>query len=202
MISFLGPIPPPVHGFSVINQKMLALLKEKADVRIVNSSGRQTGRWASKNAKFRAVAKCMGFLTSLSLFIASALVRRTDTLYVGLSGGVGQIFDSLFIICARLFGAKIYIHHHSFVYLNEVKLYNRFFFWAAAGSYHIALCDEMAARLASTYSIAGERILTLSNAAFLETKPSYKVAVKSFFERCSNCTIYALGITEIICCND
>lgn len=174
MIYFLGPLPPPVHGFSAINQKMLTLLEEKTDVRVFNlAPAVQTG-----HSKTQIFFKVFHSLRSLFVFLFHSLVKHPDSLYVGLSGGAGQVFDSLYILVARLVGANIYIHHHSFVYVNEVRWYNRFCLWAAGRACHIALCDVMADKLAATYGIARESIFILSNAAFLTEKIPLHVGMK------------------------
>lgn len=174
MLFFLGPLPPPVHGFSAINQKMLTLLLEKTDVRVFDSAPAvQTA-----NSKWQSVSKIFHSFRLLLAFLFLSIVKRPDSLYVGLSGGVGQVFDSLYILVARLAGANIYIHHHSFVYVNEVKPYNRFCLWTAGRACHIALCDAMADKLTSTYGIPKERIFILSNAAFLTEKLPMYVGAK------------------------
>jgi glycosyltransferase involved in cell wall biosynthesis len=170
MVFFLGPLPPPVHGFSAINLKMLTRLLEKTDVRVFNSAPAAKTENSMANTKWQSVSRMLHSLKSLLAFFFLALVKRPDAMYVGLSGGVGQLFDSLCILAARLVGANIYIHHHSFVYVNQVKSYNRFCLWAAGRACHIALCDVMADKLASTYGIPEARIFILSNAAFLAEK--------------------------------
>lgn len=170
MVFFLGPLPPPVHGFSAINQKMLTLLQQKTDVRVFNSAPAAKTANSAANAKWQSVFRIFRSLGSLLAFLFLCLVKRPDAMYVGLSGGAGQLFDSLCLLAARLAGANIYIHHHSFVYVNQVRSYNRFCLWAAGRACHIALCDAMADKLASTYGIPEERIFILSNAAFLNEK--------------------------------
>lgn len=166
MIFFLGPLPPPVHGFSAINQKMQMRLSEKTEVRIFNtSSGSQPG-----SAMLRPFFKLSGWLCRFLSFLFLAIVKRPDALYVGLSGGMGQIFDSFFILVARLAGANIFLHHHSFVYVNAPKAHNRICLWLAGNACHIALCDVMAEKLSDVFSIPDERVFILSNAAFLDER--------------------------------
>ncbi len=174
MLFFLGPLPPPVHGFSAINQKMLTLLLARTDIRVFNSAPAVQ----TTNTKWRSISKIFHSLRMLLAFLFLSIVKRPDSLYVGLSGGVGQIFDSIFILVARLTGANIYIHHHSFVYVNEVKRYNRFCMWVANRACHIALCDVMADKLGSTYGIPKVRIFILSNAAFLSEKMPFHIGAK------------------------
>ena len=170
MIFFLGPLPPPVHGFSTINQTMLSRLLKKSEVHIFNTSpGLQQRRalWRPLQPLRPLLRLLAGFRQFLS-FLILAVTKRPNALYVGLSGGMGQIFDTFYILVARLCGANIFLHHHSFVYVNAPKAYNRVCLWLAKDACHITLCDVMAEKLSSTYHIPHGRICILSNAAFLE----------------------------------
>ena len=98
------------------------------------------------------------------------LLSGGRTVYMGISGGYGQIFDVCFLLLSRLFGAKCYIHHHSFNYLNK-----RFFLtqWlisvAGKAATHIVLCDCMAESLKAQYPNSVKTTITLSNAVFIDT---------------------------------
>lgn len=172
MIFFLGPLPPPVHGFSAINQKMLAHLSKKTEVHVFNTSPGLQQRHTTWLPLFRVLACLRQFLSFLFL----AMVKRPDALYAGLSGGMGQIFDTFYILAARLSGANIFLHHHSFAYVNTPRTYNRICLGLAGGAFHIALCDVMAEKLSSVYGIHRDRICILSNAAFLEEERQLSVA--------------------------
>jgi glycosyltransferase involved in cell wall biosynthesis len=166
MIFFLGPLPPPVHGFAAINQKMLALLSQKTEVRVFNNSPGVRTRRGPLGPLFKLSDRLSQFLSFLFL----AMVKRPDALYVGLSGGMGQLFDTFYILAARLSGASIFLHHHSFVYVNAPKAYNRICLRLAGNASHIALCDTMAEKLSGAYGIPQERICILSNAAYLDDR--------------------------------
>lgn len=145
---------------------MLARLSEKTGVRLFNTSpGLQ-----SRSAVWRPFFKLSDWVRQFLSFLFLAIAKRPNALYVGLSGGVGQIFDAFFILAARLAGANIFLHHHSFVYVNAPKAYNRICLWLAGDACHIALCDVMAEKLAGVFGIPSERVFILSNAAFLEER--------------------------------
>jgi glycosyltransferase involved in cell wall biosynthesis len=96
------------------------------------------------------------------------IIERPTSVYIGLSGGARQLFDALYILFASITGAKIFIHHHSFAYLNTVKFYNRLCFFAGRKAVHIVLCEAMAKKLAKKFNVTEDRIFVLSNAAFVE----------------------------------
>jgi glycosyltransferase involved in cell wall biosynthesis len=162
-VYFVGPLPMPLHGFSAINQKMLSHLLAKTDVRIFDT----TPKFLSANKRWQTFFKLLQLASTLCTFGFFALAKKPRSIYLGLSGGTGQIFDSVRLLLAGLVGAKIFVHHHSFAYLNAPRLYNRLCIWSARHACHIVLCDVMAAKLRSVYGIHGDQIFTLSNAAFL-----------------------------------
>ncbi|WP_211455064.1 glycosyltransferase family 4 protein [Collimonas antrihumi] len=170
MVFFVGPLPPPLHGFSAINQKMLTRLLDRTDVRIFDT----TPKHLSDGNKWQLFFKIFHWLRSFCLFIFLMIVRRPNALYLGMSGGPRQLFDSLYILISRLFGSNIFVHHHSFAYLNAIKPYNRICMWLAGRSCHIVLCDVMAGKLAAAYGIPEEQIFILSNAAFLDEEGRFQ----------------------------
>ncbi len=146
-VLFMGPLPPPVHGFSLINAYMHALLLKRAKV-FALSRGQLTAR-------------------DLGAFLRGLLCVRFRIAYVGLSGSYGQLIDCFFIVLLRLFGATVYVHHHSFSYINTSSLFSRFIFFWLRSCNHIALCDRMAAGLCERYGVLPTRVCVLSNACFL-----------------------------------
>lgn len=182
MIFFFGPLPPPVHGFAVINQEMVKRLGEVDDVKVFNT--------AVPPARSRLPApmrKGLHWIVTLLRFVAAAIWQRPESVYLGLSGGFGQLFDMLFILAGRISGARIFVHHHSFVYLNQIRAYNRLCL-AACGTHatHIVLCSAMSDRLCAGYRIDPARVVVLSNAAFLagsvpvKRRPAFNSPVLGF----------------------
>lgn len=163
-VFFVGPLPPPLGGFSAINKQMLGRLMEKSDVCIFDVAPKLL-KLSSKWIRFITIFHRMN---SILIFLFLVVVRRPVSVYIGLSGGLGQVYDSLYILIARLMGIDIFLHHHSFAYLNEVKFHNKICLKLAAHAHHVVLCDVMARKLASVYCITDERIFTLSNVAFLD----------------------------------
>ena len=102
-------------------------------------------------------------LTSFSV----AATQNPISLYAGLSGGQGQILDLPFLLLARIFKIPTYIHHHSFAYINQRSWITALCVLIADKAQHIALCQEMANGISTTYGIHPRQITILSNAAFL-----------------------------------
>jgi glycosyltransferase involved in cell wall biosynthesis len=161
-VLFLGPLPPPVHGFSAINQAMLERLREHTAVEVFDRSVQS----AAASRLPRSVAGLCHCLALLMRF-RRALRQRPSGLYAGLSGGLGQALDLPFLLMARLHGVPITLHHHSYAYLNKPSRLAAAVFWSAAGARHICLCDDMSRTLQAAYGIAGQQTVVISNAAFM-----------------------------------
>jgi len=158
MIFFVGPLPPPVHGFSVINRAMLDRFQAAGPVQVFDRAPRS-------GALPRRVAGALG---RWARFVG-ALWRapRGSAVYLGLSGGRGQLVDALYLAAARLLGRPVCVHHHSFAYLRAPAWHSRLALGLARGARHVALCPCMGETLASAYGIAPAQVAVLSNAAFL-----------------------------------
>lgn len=171
-IIFVGALPPPLHGFSKINSEMLKLMKVDSDVTVINN--------ASSNKNF--LQEIISTFIMLFSVLSKILTIKYRVLYIGLNGGLRQLTDIFIISIANLLGLKIYIHHHSFAYINKVRFYNKVLFRIAKKNKHITLCTIMRNRLIELYGIADEDIIVLSNAAFLDNysdKSQYRDENKS-----------------------
>lgn len=157
MIHFVGPLPPPVHGFSVINRAMLDRFEAAGPVRVFDRAPRAAGP-ARLGA---ALARWLRFAGSL------ARAPRGSGLYLGLSGGRGQLEDALYLAVARLLGRPLCVHHHSFAYLRAPAWHARLALALARPGRHVVLGERMAEALAAVHGVARERVQVLSNAAFL-----------------------------------
>ena len=152
-ICFIGPLPPPVHGFSEINRRMLSALRGKHSVFVFDMAPQSNQ---------------LSFVSTWWRFLIQALRNKPSIIYLALSGGSRQWVDMAFLLIARLRGIPIFVHHHSFSYLNKKKLSAALCFWLLNRSKHIVLCNCMGETLVSQYAVAKSSLRVLSNAAFLE----------------------------------
>jgi glycosyltransferase involved in cell wall biosynthesis len=91
-------------------------------------------------------------------------------LYVSVGGGFGLLYDTCVVVMARLLGMRIFLHHHSFHYLDRWYLPAKLM-TACAGpnACHIVLGATMARALRQQYGSPKEPfgLHILSNAAFV-----------------------------------
>jgi glycosyltransferase involved in cell wall biosynthesis len=160
-VAFVGPLPPPVHGFANVCAQMLDLLKARSDVEVFDRAPRTTS--GAANVSRQLLKPCH--------FFASSLRHREVSLYLALSGGLGQFYDWLYLLVCKIFRHRIFIHHHSFAYVNAPSFLNQLFFSIVRHETHIVLSRGMGSALASTYKIDESKIRVMSNAAFFSPKP-------------------------------
>lgn len=166
-VHLVGAFPPPVHGMSMVNDRVAQVLRQKgAVVNALDISPGDVSGWATLLTRWRRVLQCIGS------FWLGVRNKRAATLYVGLSGGWGQLYDLLFVGLGRLYGCRIFLHHHSFAYLDCPRVLARLLFWTAGvETWHTVLCAEMAGKLAARYPTC-RRIRVVSNVAFTSSSPN------------------------------
>jgi glycosyltransferase involved in cell wall biosynthesis len=164
-VFMVGALPPPVNGRSLIHGFMRdKLLGCNACVVSIDLAGKSVRRtWAVRLGVWR-IAK-IG--TGLLRYCAASLRQPGATLYITLSGGPGQVIDLLFTLIGHCTNARIFVHHHSFAYIDRPKVLTRLLIRSAGRrATHVVLCAGMAMALKATYPRI-ENLVVISNAAFL-----------------------------------
>jgi glycosyltransferase involved in cell wall biosynthesis len=164
-VCMIGEFPPPVHGMSLVNDAVRRkLVRAGLDPCVIRLSPSSLNRnW------FIRMSKLYHFIIGFIRFLGFIRTNRKKSLYISLSGGYGKIFEVPFILVARISRIKIYIHHHSFAYINKKsKLANLLFNLAGVQAHHIVLCESMARGIKEKYPDFIHKTLVLSNAAFIQ----------------------------------
>jgi glycosyltransferase involved in cell wall biosynthesis len=162
----IGPLPPPVHGYSLITARVIARLQRITTVEVLDlSPGTMVRGWRYHVARAGRAARALW-----------RLARRQSqgrTLYLAIAGGAGVFYDLAFVLAARWRRYRIVIHHNAFSYLNLRSAWTAALI-ALAGrqALHICLCPTMARRLGEQYANAAQR-LVLSNAALTPPLPVF-----------------------------
>lgn len=157
----VGAFPPPVRGMPVVNASVRAQLRRMGVCPlVVNLSARGLER--SMSAR---LARLPAVLSGLWR-VASVHGRRVGMVYMSVSGGVGQVYEILFLLLARLYGMRPFLHHHSFAYLNERSWLTGWLVRVAGQkAVHITQSQGMAERLRNRYG--AQVVVAISNAVFL-----------------------------------
>jgi glycosyltransferase involved in cell wall biosynthesis len=157
-VSFVGPLPPPVNGFSSVCGMMLDRLRTRMPVEVFNRAPKR--------------ARAFGVLAQLAKpvrYFGMCLGRRDMVCYLALSGGRGQLVDLFYVLISKLFRRPIFVHHHSFVYINSPSWFNRCFFALVRNEAHIVLSPNMGETLAKVYALSPAAVRVVSNAAFYDS---------------------------------
>ncbi len=161
-LCIIGAFPPPIHGLAKINKAMTdEFIKSGLKPVIFNLNTKTLNR-----SIFNIFYRLIKVLIIIPRYLYQITMNRIEYLYIGLSGGFGQIYDLIFILIGTLLKRKIYIHHHSFAYLNRTSiLFQLIVFISQKSAEHIVLCNTMKERLLKYNNTIHIRVL--SNAVFL-----------------------------------
>ena len=160
-IFFFSQFPPPVHGFSSVNQFIYDKLIEADKFDIVKFS------FISASGNF-FVFYLNRFLRSFYavylLIKAPFSINKNQIFYMPVSGGLGMVFEILPWFFAGFFFKKRIMHHHSFQYCHKKSLLmgvmQKF---KKENTYNIFLCDCHFADFAKKYDIVNGNTVIIGN---------------------------------------
>lgn len=107
----IGPFPPPVHGFSVITAAMADEIARLRPVLRCNLASRKSGM----RRQLAQVGLCLRAMARVAWF----RLRGGHEISLGANAGAGMIFTLTILAVARLSGARILLHHHSYAYITR-----------------------------------------------------------------------------------
>jgi glycosyltransferase involved in cell wall biosynthesis len=145
---------------AIVNSHVLDQVKSRIDTPLVLNLAAATLRrdWRTRLLRGARVPR------ALLMYVRALVNGHARSLYIGISGGSGQLYDCLFITAARLCKRRIFIHHHSFAYVDEWRFVTSFLVALAGRSAtHIVLCESMRERFEATYRRTA-RVRVVSNA--------------------------------------
>jgi Glycosyltransferase len=151
-----------MHGLAAVNAEVRRRLQVSGvPLQVLNiaASGLQRGVFA----RLGRLPRVLGALVSL----AFAPRRRGQALYLSISGGLGQVYEVLFAVLGRVFGMRLFFHHHSYAYLDRrSRITAALTRLGGMQAMHIVLSPGMACRLQTEYPQV-RRVVAVSNAALL-----------------------------------
>jgi glycosyltransferase involved in cell wall biosynthesis len=165
MIIIVGPFPPPVHGASLVTQRVAErLIADKLPVLLCNTSpGNSSRRLEYHLSRLLAYIRC-----GRAVLHCDQKTIGPTAVYISLSGGLGLLYDLIIIALARLKRHEVIFHHHSFSYLTKRSALMRAIIHVAGkDQLHILLCPIMAKWLTKLYNPL-LRTEVISNLAFMD----------------------------------
>lgn len=168
MVLILGPLPPPIHGMSTINNYVKTMLESSdTDVKLIPIQ--PSYLHTIYGTRIWLAIKYLHSLLMLLYFFLLCIRYPGATSYISLSGGKSQIIDLFFLSIARLFQHRIFIHHHSYYYVDNYQpLTNAIASITGTSTTHIFLCECMKDKFLDTYTINSQRTYVIPNLAYFE----------------------------------
>lgn len=145
-IAFIGPLPPPLHGMAAMNAHIVGLLGEQAEIEAVSvTSDRKLGKWRYHGAKAGRAVKAFAMLVA-------ARRKGARVLYASADDRLGGIWTTGFLGAARMLGYRIFLHHHSYIYvIAKTRVMAAMARVAGPDARHVVLCHEMEDAMARLY---------------------------------------------------
>jgi glycosyltransferase involved in cell wall biosynthesis len=162
-IVFVGQFPPPVNGLTLITSRLASALEGAGyEIAAVN-----TAVPASRRSILFHLSRLAKMVRAMTSIASNALLGKSRVCYFTAEGGFGLIYSVMLACCARVFGQRSYVHHHSFSYIVRWRLLmSLLLVCAGPKAIHIFLSSGMANELADRYGRL-LRSLVVSNAAFV-----------------------------------
>ena len=105
----IGPLPPPLGGVQlVIDMQVRSSLAREFELHVVDTSKRQL-RWAVENPTWKTP---LYFVRDFSRLVRALVRVRPDVVLVHAAPSLSILRDWVFMVTARLAGAKVMCHYH------------------------------------------------------------------------------------------
>lgn len=137
-INLFGPLPPPIHGQSVVMSHLVERLAPHFPrMRVSDTAG---GGDVRRLRAIYAIIRTVGTWRSL---------WGSDVVYVAVKADRGMWLTSATALLARMAGARVFLHHHSYAYVRT-RQFRMVALARAAGphAHHLVLSRAMARDLA------------------------------------------------------
>lgn len=163
-VIMVTPFPPPVVGMAVASAAVREALREAGgNPETIDTAGSTLNRsWPARFSRLPTMLRSLARL-------ATVRAPRGGAVYMGVSGGLGQVYEILFVLLARIRGMRLFQHHECFAYLDAPRRITGLLLrLAGPDAVQIVLSPGMADRLSALYPV--QRVVALSNAVLLLTK--------------------------------
>lgn len=156
-LTLIGPMPPPIHGQSVAMSHMVSELEPHfTRMRITDIGERRA------DSRFGHVIRLGRSVSALRS------IPGSDAVYIAVKAGHGMWLTTAAAGLARMTGARLVLHHHSYAYVRK-RTARMAALARAAGprAHHIVLTTSMANDLRIVMPTIG-RLMVMNNAGLVE----------------------------------
>ena len=123
-ILFICPLPPPVHGSSIVSKsiKDSAVLNEAFEMDFVNLSTSRKVEEIGKQSLMLYAKKVLRFIGIYISTLWKLTIHKYDLCYLAITcHGEGFLKDAPFVLLCKLFGRKVVIHQHNKGMAKDVR---------------------------------------------------------------------------------
>lgn len=154
-------LPPPINGQTMINASVVHRMKQiDVKLKLIDTSPRSHHRTILYHLRRMAIVSSIPFVLGVNAW------RGRRGLYTVAESGHGIFYNLVVVGFARLFGYRVFLHHHASSY---TKFYERRFaaLCVVAGkrAVHIALSEQMSRDLIALYNV--EQTVVAHNAGHI-----------------------------------
>ena len=114
-IIFIGPVSNAYSGFSIVTNAVLDKLRDRVDETSLHIFDR--------GIPLRSISAFVYIWRLFRLLLFCLSQRSRVNVYLALSGGSGQFLDTIALLVVRPYIKSLYLHHHSFAYLNNKSFF-------------------------------------------------------------------------------
>ena len=162
----VGPFSGPVHGVSIINNQLREVMRDRGVLfRTIDLS---PGRW--RWSPFYHLTRAASTLTGVLRILAGPLTAERRRYIMSVDGGLGQAYNVVLALAARLTGQSVLLYHHSSRYVQDDSALMRMLLIAAGNTPHVFCSPRMASLFFERYRVNGSAIL-INNAAWVAPFP-------------------------------
>lgn len=161
----IGQFPPPITGFSYITQQIVAQLANSYAIVSCDIASAPGSKGARKH-----LSRMRRTLAAVQR-LASRRHQARRACYIACDGDLGLIYTIVAAAAARWFGYPVFLHHHSFGYIDQPHGLMKLLLAVSGDITHVFLCSRMRDAFEARY----RRILRshiISNAAFVPPQES------------------------------
>src|SRR5579863_5359481 len=143
----IGALPPPVNGYAFVTRAFADLAQTVRTTYCYDTSPGKFTRGVAYHLR-----RSSRLIRALAALFASP-DRAHAELYCPVESGMGLVYTILLCIVGRLLRLPVYLHHHSFRYIDRrSRLMSVVVRLSNASVTHVFLCRVMQAKFARVYA--------------------------------------------------
>lgn len=149
----IATLPPPTTGMTRVTNRVVEELSLRGRVHVINLSA----GGAARRRNWKAIRSIRQMSAALNVLLGRA---GQGNIYIALNSGTAVLLDVLLVASARARRRQVFIHHHSFRYVDAPSPLLRTLYQVGGNNVvDIVLCTRMADSLNRAYGRTNARVV-------------------------------------------